>query len=96
MKYYCPYCGTKIKKNDRKCYRCGIQFCETYNNHETIDEIDRNSYGTCYEKLRSIPSTNPVIVKRLVLVISTVLLVVIIMVLLSVFGMPINWPMRHQ
>lgn len=96
MKYYCPYCGAKIKKNDRKCYKCDTRFCETHNNQEIIDEIDRNPYGTCYEKPRSIPSINLDIVMKLVLVVLTVLLVVLIVVLLSVFGMPISWLLRHH
>lgn len=26
MKYYCPYCGIRIKKNQKKCERCNYQF----------------------------------------------------------------------
>ena len=95
MKYYCPYCGAKIKKNDRKCYKCGTNFCDPQNN-EIIDEIDRNSYGACYEKTRNIPSINSDIVMNLVFVVLTVLIVAVIVVLLSVFGMPINWLLRHH
>ena len=87
MKYYCPYCGAKIKKNDRICNICDTKFNETHSNQEVLGEIERNPYGIYNEKSGRTPSKNHNIIVKLELVIIMVLLVVLIVKLLTVFGL---------
>lgn len=96
MKYYCPYCGAKIKKNDRKCNKCNTKFDETHNSQEDLGRTDRVFYGTCYEKIGRTPSINLDIVMKVVLLVLIVVLVVLTVRLLSAFGLPISWLLRHH
>lgn len=96
MKYYCPYCGAKIKKNDRKCNKCDTKFDETHKSQEDIDGTNRASYGTRYEKSGRTLSINLDIVMKAVLLVLLVVLVVLIVRLLSAFGFPISWLLRHH
>lgn len=96
MKYYCPYCGAKIKKNDRKCNKCDTKFDETHNSQEDLGGSNRASYGTRYEKIGRTPSINLDIVMKVILLMLIVVLVVLIVRLLSTLGLPISWLLRHH
>ena len=48
MKYYCPYCGTIIKKNQEKCTHCNYEFRrskQNYNNEHSDVPIYEENYS---------------------------------------------------
>lgn len=42
MKYYCPYCGIRIKKDQKSCKYCGYQFRKLESDYNDVysDDID--------------------------------------------------------
>ena len=91
MKYYCPYCGIRIKKNQKICNRCDYHFRRPMDRckEENLESTDRSvSYDISSKKKNNrISDTN---------YIGVVIVLVVLLIVLCAFFSGMFVAMRHH
>ena len=95
MKYYCPYCGIRINKNQKRCKKCNYQFRQANDRHSSnyIESFARydDQYPT-YEKR----NRNRIPVTKIVYYALVVAIIILLLILLySLFSSALI-SMRHH